>query len=357
MIEWKSVFSNKQFKENYIKTVEFSYPEWIPCSVSIFPAVWQKYREELRDIVADHPFLFGTWAKRRKNFDAIPKEHKPNTTWTDNWGCKWKVAQGGYEGQVVEPYPLGDWENFDSYEFPDINKYTERGTRNWLLERIGMWFMRQKKNILATGGGGRLFDRLYFLRGFENLMKDFASENPNLTRLIEKFTTYKLDLVRKWLKMKVDLVTFHTDIGTQDRLMISPSQFRKYIKPMFKEIFQECRNAGAYVYLSSDGYLLDIVDDMVECGVSIHDPQERANTIEGIKKHYKGKICIDLDLDRQFFPFAKPEGIKKQIKTAVQELAMPEGGFMMKAEISDLNVPLENIIAICDALEENCFYN
>jgi hypothetical protein len=43
-----------------------------------------------------------------------------------------------------------------------------------------------------------------------------------------------------------------------------------------------CRAAGAHALLSSDGYMLDIVDDLIECGVSCHDPQVSANGLEGI---------------------------------------------------------------------------
>jgi uroporphyrinogen decarboxylase len=138
-------------------------------------------------------------------------------------------------------------------------------------------------------------------------------------------------------------------------LMISPRAFRKYIKPMYAAIFAPCKEAGVPVYLSSDGYLLDIIDDLVEVGVTTHDPQQRANTIEGIQKHYKGKMCIDLDLDRQGFPFMTPLHITGMIKNAVETLNSPEGGFMMKAEIGDPNTPLENIEAICDAFESYCF--
>jgi uroporphyrinogen decarboxylase len=350
--DWNKSYPNKSHRENYLKAVEFRSPDWIPCSVSIFPAVWAKYRDQLRDIVLRHPFIFGKYLKFKKNYDNIPLHHRPNTYWTDNWGCKWYVSKGGFEGLVVES-PLADWNAFNSYQFPDPLKFSERGKRQWFGQNIA--FKGAKRmGILTAGSGERLFDRLYFLRGFDNLMSDFASRNPNLPRLIEKFTNHELTLIKKWLSYHPDQINFHTDIGTQDRLMISPRQFRQYIKPMFKTLFQTCRHAGSYVYLSSDGHLLEIVDDLIECGVSIHDPQERANTIEGIQKHYKGKMCIDLDLDRQIFPFSGPDAIDKQIKRAVEMLNSPEGGFMMKAEISDTNIPLENIEAICNAFENYC---
>ena len=165
----------------------------------------------------------------------------------------------------------------------------------------------------------------------------------------------EMKLVHMWLEIGVDIIAFHTDIGTQRGLMISPAKFRRIIKPMFKKIFTTCREAGVHVSLSSDGRLLEIVDDLVECGVSMHDPQFRANTLEGIARTYKGKMCINLDLDRQMFPFCKPADIRQQVKEAVEALHAPEGGLMIFASISGANVPLENIEAICQAFEAFCF--
>jgi hypothetical protein len=211
----------------------------------------------------------------------------------------------------------------------------------------------KKINVISSGSGERLFDRLYALRGFDNLMSDFARNDPHLPRLIQMLQDHEMKIIQRYIPLKPDIISFHTDIGTQDRLMISPRQFRKNIKPMFLTLFQACRKAGIHVSLSSDGYLLDIVDDLVECGVSTHDPQFRANTLEGIAKFYKGKMAINLDLDRQAFPFYTPEQLKKMIKNSVESLNSPTGGLMMFASISD-DVPLENIKAICEGFEEFC---
>lgn len=350
--DWKKPYGNKSWADNYYRAVEWREPDWIPCSMSIFPAVWARHRQDLKALACEHPFVFGTMIKHKRSFDKIPMRHQPGVTWTDNWGCVWQGGKGGYEGVVVG-HPLASWDAFEDYEFLDLLKYTETGKRIWRGVKPGLW-LAKKTGLRAAGGGGRLFDRMYFLRGFDNLMMDIARDHPMLSRLVEKLQERKIALVDKWLKMGAQEISFHTDIGTQDRLMMRVSKFRKHIKPMFNAIFQRCREGGAHVYLSSDGHLLEIVDDLVECGVSVHDPQERANTIEGIAKAYKGKLCVDLDLDRQGFPFSTPARLKKNIKHAIDTIGSPEGGLMFKAEISDANVPLENIKAILEAFEEYC---
>jgi len=337
-------------RENFLRTLELRYPEWIPCAVYFAPLTWHTYREKLEEVVLRHPLLFQD-LKGSVNFDEFPLVYREGEYFRDNWGCLWYNVQGGLEGQVVE-HPLADWKALDTYRPPDLTK-TERGERDW--EQIKKDIAeKHRKGLLTEGDGERLFDRLYFLRGFENLMIDIATDDPHLPRLIAMLLDHEMKLVRKWLEIGVDMIGFHTDIGTQTRLMISPAKFRKYIKPMFKELFMTCRKAGTHVALSSDGCLLEIVDDLVECGVSMHDPQLRANTLDGIEKHYKGKMCINLDLDRQMFPFCSAEDIRNQVKEAVERLSLPEGGLRVFGSIYGGNVPLENIEALCEALEEFC---
>jgi hypothetical protein len=346
------IYPNKEIRENYLKALEFRYPEWIPCSVAFSPATWKKYREKLEDIISRHPLIFGEYEKGKRDFDAMPPVYRAGEYYTDNWGCVWYCINEGLEGQVVG-HPLEDWSALESYAPPDPMRNTERGERDW--ESINNDIEeRRKRGLIVIGDGERLFDRLYFLRGFKNLMIDITTDAPQLPKLIEMLENYELRLITRWLEIGVDVISFHTDIGTQRGLMINPSKFRKYIKPMFKNLFTTCRKANVHVYLSSDGQLLDIVDDLIECGVSVHDPQIRANTLEGIANRYKGKLCIDLDLDRQMFPFCTPEDIKQQIKEAVEKLYLPEGGLMMKAEIFGNDVPLSNIEAICQAMEVFC---
>ena len=341
-------------RENWLRAIEFRSPEWIPCGLGFAPITWKRYREELERVMLDHPRLFpGFEAGHSCFYDEMPAAHRAGERFTDNWGCEWENIQEGLEGQVTG-HPLADWSALDAYRPPDVETKTERGDMDWAQARTNTENARAAGHL--TGGNGeRLFDRMYFLRGFENLMMDFATDDPHLPRLIEMLTEYELALVNKWLEIGVDFVGFHTDIGTQTALMVHPEKFRRYIKPMFMTLFQRCRQAGTHVCLSSDGHVLEIVDDLIECGISMHDPQLRANTLEGIRRAYKGKVCVTVDLDRQSFPFLSPAELREQIKQVVEVLAEPEGGLMLSAGVWGGDVSLENIEAICAAMEEFCW--
>ena len=343
-------------RENWLRAVEFRYPEWIPCSIGFSPLTWHTYGEDLEKLVLEHPRIFPTYRQEDANFyDEMPAVYRGGEYYRDNWGCLWYNEQAGLEGQVVE-HPLADWRALPGYHMPDPLVDNERGPEPKDWEQAACDAAEARRQGFCAGGNGeRLFDRLYFLRGWQNLMVDFAEGRPELVQLIQMLEDYEMKLVRRWLAIGVDVMYFHTDIGTQRGLMISPKAFRTYLKPTFTRLFRACRAAGTHVFLSSDGNILDIVDDLIECGVSAHDPQLRACTLPGIASAYRGKLCANVDLDRQGFPFVTPEEIRGQVKKVVERMALPEGGLMLGAGIYGDDVPLRNIEALCVAMEAYCF--
>ena len=339
-------------RENWLRALEFRNPQWIPCGVGFSPITWHHLREDLEAIVLRHPRLFREFQPGSVDYDAFPPVYRAGEYFRDNWGCVWYNTVSGIEGVVVES-PLADWDALATYRPPDPRLKEERGDRDWDAVRKDIAEKRANGRPVWVDGE-RLFDRLYFLRGYENLMIDIATDDPHLPGLIDMLLQYELELIDMWLALDVDVIGFHTDIGTQNALMINPEKFRQYIKPLYKELFTKCRNAGVHVYLSSDGCLLDIVDDLIECGVSAHDPQVRANTLEGIESAYKRKLCANVDLDRQMFAFCTPEDIWNQVREVVERMGAPEGGLMVSGSISDATLPLENVEALCEALETYC---
>jgi len=74
------------------------------------------------------------------------------------------------------------------------------------------------------------------------------------------------------------------------------------------------------------------------------EPADPGQRLENLARECKGKVCVLLDLDRQLFPFCKPEDLDGHVREAVEALGLPEGGLMLHAECAD-DVPLENIEA------------
>jgi uroporphyrinogen decarboxylase len=339
-------------RENFLRAVEYRCPEWIPITIAFTPSVWDQYGKDLRDLLLRHPLVDGEpWdAYGQKVTDPIMIK---GAVYTDDWGCVWNNAHGGIIGRVVNA-PLSNWKAFEGFKAPDVEtqynwKQLQKNTENCRKEG------KLTVGIMESFSQGGFFDRMQMLRGYENLMMDFLDEPPQLANIIEILLDYNIKFLKKWTEIGVDYIFHHGDIGSQNGLMMSPEIFRKYLKPAYMEMFRPCREAGVHIWKSSDGNLLDIVDDLIECGVSVHDPQVRANTIDAIRDHYRGKLCACVDIDQQMLPYCSSEDINRQVKEIVDKIAVPEGGLMLYSEPSR-DVPLENIEAILTAWEEHCFY-
>jgi len=344
---------HNKYTENFLQTVKFRYPEWIPCTVSIMPATWIKYKEKVERIVLDHPKFFPHYKKGDFKKTKLNRAYQKGR-WKDVWGIVWNNIEEGLDSAPVEEEaPLRDWGNLANYQAPDPLLLDWFGEKiDWKKRKTSLEEAKREGN-LAAGSlvHGFMYMWLYYLRGFNNFMMDVATGEPKLEQLIKMVLEYNLKLVNKWIEIGAEIIYFGDDLGLQKSLPISPSDWRKYLKSCYAEIFGACKRAGVYVYLHSDGHILEIIDDLIACGVNIINPQIRANGLDGLEKIAKGKVCIHLDLDRQLFPFATSAEIKGHIREAVKRLGSEKGGLMLNAECEP-DVPLQNIEAICQALEE-----
>ena len=84
--------------------------------------------------------------------------------------------------------------------------------------------------------------------------------------------------------------------------------------------------------------------------------QDLVNGIDWIKEKFAGKICIDLDIDRQkITPYGTPEEIDALVREEVEKLGSKDGGLIMVYGMYP-GVPLENAKALMDAMEKYSGY-
>ena len=310
--------------DDRIAAIKGSRPSRVPVSASILPAAWIKHRGALDAIVRRHPFVFGK-QKDSRDYDQVWSETYVEGEHTDAWGCVWSNVKTGMEA-IVTGHPAPTRDSVHALTIPSVDDNMPHG------------FM---------------YLRLADIRGFEEIMTDFAEEPPELQLLIDKVLQYNLRQVKRKLVAigkPEQIVRFGDDLGMQNSLPVSPDKWRRFLKPCYAQIYRPVRDAGHYVYMHTDGHILEIIPDLVECGVNVINPQVGANGLENLAKVCKGNVCVDLDLNRQMFPFWKPADIDAHVRDAVEVLGSPAGGLWLKAEIGD-DVPLENVEAICAALE------
>jgi uroporphyrinogen decarboxylase len=338
---------------NYLKALYFDNPEWTPCRVSLMPATWIKYREDLEELVLAHPRLFPGYEKGSRDFDAIPSPLYEVGRHTDCWGIVWNNVERGLDSIPVE-HPLADWAALESYTPPDPEKEALFEGRDWEAAARSLALAKERGEIATAGlPHGFVYMLLYYLRGFENFMIDVAFDEPRLAHLIEMIDHYNIGVTERFLALGAEMISYGEDLGIQHGLPIGPEAWRRLIKPSYRRLFTPCRARSVPVRLHTDGYILDIIPDLIEVGVTLLNPQFRPNGLDGLLAMTEGKVAVDLDLDRQLFPFATPAEIRDHIGEAHEWLYRPQGGLMFFAECEP-DLSLEQIETVCTSLEEVC---
>ena len=338
--------------ENTLRAIRFERPEHVPVVFWVNPACWHHYHPDvLFELMADHSLLFPGFDRAR----AVPAEPAPweraGAPYTDAWGCVWETTDDGITGAVTG-HPLAEWEQLARFVPPDPDRTNGMIAIDWsALKDRAREAKEQGKYACASLEHGHAFLRLSYLRGYENLLFDMVDGETRLPRLIDMVETFSLGLVRRYLDLDVAMLCYPEDLGMQNGPMVSPPLFRKYIVPIYERLTAPAHEAGCLVHMHSDGDIRDLADDLLAGGVDALNLQDLVNGLDWIAARLKGRVCIDLDVDRQQVTrFGTPAQIDALIREEVETLGSPEGGLMMIYGLYP-GVPLENVAAVMDAME------
>jgi uroporphyrinogen decarboxylase len=202
------------------------------------------------------------------------------------------------------------------------------------------------------GGGGRLFERMHFLRGYGALLCDIAEGRREVLTLRDMVLDHTLKRLEQQLVYPVDGISFMDDWGCQDRLMIHPDAWRDLFKPAYRRIVDMVHAAGKRFYFHTDGYTLDILPDLIDIGVDVINPQFSCMDLERVAEVCAGEVCISSDIDRQrLLPRGTPKEIRAHVRRVAELFGGPKGGLIGRAEIGP-DVPFENAEAVLSAFAE-----
>lgn len=350
-LELKSPPENSMTElENYRRTLRFQSPDFLPVHVVINTACWHHYPpDDIRRLMAAHPHLFP--AGPPDTPPPIPEFARAGHPWRDPWNCIWETTDDGIMGAVTH-HPLAQWDAFETWTPPDPEKTTGMMPVDWPQTEAQLNTLKQQGKKRAAGlRHGHTFLALQDLRGYQNLLFDMVDQEPRLPRLIQQVENFNLAVIRRFLALGVDLLSYPEDLGMRQGPMLSPEQFRRFIKPSYQRLMQPARDAGCLIHMHSDGDIRALLPDLLDCGIDCINLQDLVNGIDFIADNLAGNVCVDLDIDRQQITrFGSPAEITAHLRTIMQQLGSRRGGLMFTYGWYP-GIPLENMAALLDALE------
>ncbi len=314
-------------RDTVLRAIRFERPERIPMVFHINPACWHHYDQAaLQDLMEGHQLLFPDFRRQGSVRPEYSVDARKDQPYTDPWGCVWETTDDGITGSVHQ-HPLADWSNFVSYRSPDPNVTDGIFPVDWQAIHADVSGLKAKGELVCGGlPHGHTFLRLLYIRGYERLILDMMDEDLRLRKLIDMLEEFNHECVLRWMELGPDIMSYPEDLGMQIGPLLSPDNFRKYIKPVYQRLMRPARDRGCIVHMHSDGDIRTLVDDLIDGGVDVINLQDTVNGVEWIAERLSGRVCIDLDIDRQHITArGTPVQIDNLILTEVRSLGSTEG--------------------------------
>ena len=305
----------------------------------------------------EHPLLFPEYMPVN---GPIQPKYAPfriaGRDYIDSWGSIWRTVEDGITGTVIQ-HALPTWDAFEVYVPPDPEAHYGWGPVDWDAEAARIRRAGQKGQIKQGSlRHGHTFLTMVYIRGYETLLYDMVDQEMRLDKLLAMVEDFNFNLVKHYLDLGVEWMGYPEDLGMQRGPMLSPSLFRSYIKPVYQRLMAPAREAGVLIHMHSDGDIRALAADILDCGVDVLNLQDLVNGLDWIANNLKGRVCIDLDVDRQQVTrFGSPADIDELIHHEVDLLGDPQGGLMLTHGLMP-GLPLENVRALMDALERYAMY-
>jgi len=315
-------------RERVRRSIEFDHPDRVPRDLWTLPiAGLQNGEEAVAALARRWPVDFGCPDLPNPALEALRSGSACSIgRYRDEWGCVADNIQEGVVGEVKEPL-IKEWDDLDKLRVPvealdfdrdAVNRYCRADDRFQISDRASV----------------RVFERMQFLRGSENLFMDLAEEPSELLVLRDRIHQFNCDYVEAWSKTDVDAIVLMDDWGSQISILISPAQWRRLFKPCYAEYCRIARENGKKIVMHSDGHIIEIYDDLIEIGVNAINSQIFCMDIAELGRRFAGRITFWGEVDRQhLLPFGTPDEVRAAVRRVIDSLYRPEGGVIAQLEL------------------------
>lgn len=285
---------------------------------------------------------------------------------TDEWGVVRKKVQlrdGSYYWNIVH-HPLKKSRIEDLIDFPWPNPDDEQVCEDLPSEAKHLY----KNTDLCLIGrfGSSIFETAWYMRGFEQFLMDLMINQDFAKVLMEKICSIQMRIDERCLELAGKYIQIlklaGDDLGGQEGPLISPEIFRQMIKPILCKRWEVIKskfrkiNPKGYVMFHSCGNIYPLIPDFIECGLDILDPIQKVKgmEIEKLKAEFGNKLTFHGAIDTQYLlPNGSPAEVRSEVKRIISILGKNGGYIAAPVHNLQADVPVENIIALSDAVRES----
>ena len=333
-------------RERVEAALQFRPPDVIPLQVHPSPAGLYEHGQKLLDLIRSCPHDFGDNGKLElprpgpEEFDADGRYHAIKR---DAWGVTWEYRIFGIWGLPIG-LPLRDIAALEAYRPPAP---PPTSGPDWQRARTAA--ARHRERHYLVGNGDMLWERLHFLRGYEDVLMEIMLDTPEINRIADMVADYAEGCVRHSLSLGVDAVQFGDDFGTQQAPIFPPEVWRRFFKPRYERIIAPIRQAEARVFFHSCGQIAPLLPDLAELGVTAIWPQLPLYDQRELSRRCRDLgIAVLLHPDRgELMQRAAPADVRPYLERLLASFDTASGGSWLYIEV-DPGFRWESVQALFD---------
>jgi len=325
--------------ERILTTIEHKEPDRVPAFESAFTnnTIIKHYGIDPRtsggykgayaffekvgiDLVLTAVSLFPrTFLKRKQGF-------------IDEYGrlMKFEAYKDGTQILTYHGGHFKSFEDYESWEQPDPNLKAR------LMQfKAGRKIQKEMNDtVFSIPSTGALMECTWEGFGIETFSRIVRNEKQ-INRIFDDRGSFTLELVKLLAENDAQIVLLWDDYGFKNGLFMRPSLYRKYIFPWIKKICDAAHKQDCKIILHSDGDLMEIFSDIVNCGVDAINPVESTTAnkdydIFELNKKYGDKITFIGNLSPIMLAMGEILEIEDYAKNLIRELA-PGGGYIFSS--------------------------
>ena len=267
-----------------------------------------------------------------------------NNLYQDEWGVQIKVQGDSWNYQY---HPLRGKKDFKNLKIPELSDPLR-------FEQAKKRVERYKKKYVLVAGVSTLFRQGWILRGFVDFLQDLILNRKYIEELLDRLLEYFVLQTRMYINTGIDVVQFLGDLGTQESLFLNPEMWREIFKPRLKALIDETKSEGVRYFIHSDGNIEVIIPDLIDIGIELFNPiQPECMDPIKIKKDFGKQITLHGTMSLQkTLCHGSVSDVKSEVKERIKYCGMHGGLIIGPSNVLTVDIPIKNILAMYDAVQE-----
>lgn len=263
----------------------------------------------------------------------------------DEWGMIKKYSKESHSFPVDGP--IKSMQDLENYTPPDPKDPARYKSLDEYLAKYG----KEKAVILHLNDVWSIPSRMMT---FDEFLMNMYDEPELIAGLVKMSVDANIAFAKEAVARGAEFVYTGDDYAYNNGPMCSPELFKELFASELKRCVTAYKELGLYVIKHTDGYILPIIDCILDAGFDCLDPIDpiAGMSLEHIKKTYGHRIAIKGNVDcAHTLTFKTPEETAQETLNCLK-IGAPGGGYILSSSNTIHSaVKSDNYIAMLNTLK------